>query len=729
MQDVIQVENQFYILATSASSEHRSGVLKHGETFLVFNHLGNIGGIGPSEQGLYHRGTRHLCRYSLKIADRSPQWLRSSMREDNAGFTLELMNPDIYDGGELRLPRGTLHVFRMAFLWQNVLYDKLRVSNFGMHPVHTILHIQFGADFLDIFQVRGTKREKMGELFRPEINDGSVSLAYQGRDGVLRQTILQFSPRPSKITQDTATFSIDLEPKQEVVLQVNIVGEHQRENGQVCDLDHATAAALQSIEQAHSQFCRVSSSGPFFDRWLTRAETDLQMMINGNPEGAYPYAGVPWYNTVFGRDGILTAMECLWASPWIAASVLKYLAQTQATEVIPEQEAEPGKIVHEIRHGEMANLKEVPFGCYYGTVDATPLFVVLAGAYFERTGDRELIREIWPNILAALDWIDNYGDSDHDEFVEYSAKSHKGLVHQGWKDSYDAISHQNGDLAQPPIALCEVQGYVYAARNSAAEMATQFSNQELAGKLLRQGKTLQEAFEEKFWDEELDTYVLALDHEKKPCRVLASNAGHCLFSGIASPERAHRVMKTLLGEDMWSGWGVRTLGSREVRYNPMSYHNGSVWPHDNAIIASGFARYGHKKEAGQMLAALFDASMFMELNRLPELFCGFHRRSLEEGPTLYPVACSPQAWASGATFLLMEACLGIAVSQVNRSVTFRSPFLPEFLKEIRLENLRVGEASAEISLYRENDGMAVHVSRNDGDIKVQIENGSTALPV
>jgi len=369
----------------------------------------------------------------------------------------------------------------------------------------------------------------------------------------------------------------------------------------------------------------------------------------------------------------------------------------------------------------MANLHEVPFGCYYGTVDATPLFVMLAGAYFERTGDLALLKEIWPNILAAIDWIDTYGDADGDGFVEYQAKSEKGLVHQGWKDSHDSISHRDGTLATPPIALCEVQGYVFAAKSAASRLAARLGQVELSRKLYKQAGILQEKFETQFWDEALGSYVLALDGEKKPCRVLSSNPGHCLFAGIASPQKASRLVKTLLGEDLYCGWGIRTLGAKEIRYNPMSYHNGSVWPHDNAIIASGFARYGYKREASQLIGALFDASMFMELNRLPELFCGFHRRSESEGPTLYPVACSPQAWAAAAFYFLLEACLGMEVKSSDSSVRFFSPNLPNFLDDLRLNNLRLGASSVDILFRRERDRIVHEILRKEGGIEVRVD--------
>jgi len=462
---------------------------------------------------------------------------------------------------------------------------------------------------------------------------------------------------------------------------------------------------------------RVASSNSRFNDWINRSIADVRMMTVGNPETNYPYAGVPWFSTVFGRDGIVTALEMLWMDPSLARGVLDFLAATQAKETDPANESDPGKILHELRHGEMANLKEIPFARYYGTVDATPLFIILAGAYYERTGDKKLIEQLWPNIQAAIRWMDEYGDLDGDGFVEYASHGNRGLVQQGWKDSNDSIFHSDGSLAEPPIALCEVQGYVYAAKLAASRLSCVLGDRDQCAALESQAAQLRERFEEAFWCEDLGTYALALDGKKQRCRVRSSNAGHCLYTGIAHPQRGKTAARTLFQADFFSGWGIRTLASGEARYNPLSYHNGSVWPHDNALIASGLTRYGFKNLAGKILLALLDVSSLMELNRLPELFCGLERRP-GEGPTLYPVACSPQAWAAAAPFLLIQACLGLTVRGDQNRVVLERPCLPEGIPHLSIRGLRVGDASVDLLFERQAETVRMQVLDKQGEVDV-----------
>jgi glycogen debranching enzyme len=718
--ELVFLDDEYYVHATSSRVDDRKRVLKQEDTFGVFDRFGDVHPFGQGEHGLYHQDTRFLSRWELLVGGKRPLLLNSIVTHGTSIFAVDLTNTDLYDGDRVVAPRGEIHIFRGKLLWGRECFEQIRITNFSHQEIELPLSILFAADYSDIFEVRGLTRDKKGELQPASIGERGVVLSYKGLDGAIRTTRLHSTMRPDDIDQERMSFSLTLEAGSEISIGFTMS----------CELEGQFAPGRLSFEQVERNTreaaerlslheCRIHTANEQFNDWINRSSADLRMLATKTDDGVYPYAGVPWYSTIFGRDGIITALQTLWINPEIARGVLDVLAARQASEMLPEQDAEPGKIVHEVRRGEMAALKEVPFGRYYGTVDATPLFLMLAARYFDQTGDVAYVRELWPHVERALEWIDVYGDKDDDGFIEYLRQSARGLANQGWKDSFDSVSHSDGSFATGSIALCEVQGYVYAGKRGAARLARALRKNGLADSLDKQAATLRQRFNERFWCEDLGTYAIALDGEKRPCRVRSSNAGHVLYAGLATQERARRTAKTLMAEDSFSGWGVRTLSRLESRFNPMSYHNGSIWPHDTALIAAGFARYGFRQQAVELMQGLFDATLYLDEHRLPELFCGFRRRA-GQGPTLYPVACLPQAWASGAVFMLLQACLGISFKQDKPQIRFTQPMLPEFLPWLRLENLRVGDGTVDLMLRRHPRDVSINVLRSEGDVGVAV---------
>jgi glycogen debranching enzyme len=713
---------QFAISVSATLQQRRTRALKHGDTFAVFDHRGDIGGEPGNPEGLYHRDTRMLSRLQLLLEEGRPLLLSSTTQDDNAVFTADLSNPDLLEDGKIALRRENIHLNRMKFIWNGACYERLVVRNYGDRPLSLRLTYHFASDFADLFEVRGEHRGARGESSAALQSDHAVVLRYKGLDKIERITEMAFYPAPKTLTTARAAFEVALQPRatRRIFARTACTSAAQGEwSGRT--FYRRLRAARHELKESSARAASVDSSNSVYNEIVRRSVSDLYMLITNTPQGPYPYAGIPWFSTPFGRDGIITALMTLWLDPAIARGVLGFLAATQATAVEPERDAEPGKILHEMRHGEMANLHEVPFGRYYGSIDATPLFLLLLGEYFRRTGDLETVRSLWPNAEAALAWIDQYGDRDGDGFVEYHRQTKEGLANQGWKDSFDAIFHRDGRLAEGPIALCEVQAYVYGAKRHAAVLAEALGIPQRAAALLAQAESLRQKFESQFWCEDLSTYALALDGAKQPCRVTSSNAGQVLFTGIASSERAHRVAATLLSPESFGGWGIRTVGASESRYNPMSYHNGSIWPHDNGLIAMGFARYGLQKSAARVFGGLFDAAAYMDLRRLPELFCGFPRRE-RNAPTQYPVACSPQAWASATPLCLLQASLGLELLDRTGEIKFYRPMLPDFLDHVRLRNLRLSTGSVDVLLHRQDDNVGVTVTRRDGDVVVVIRN-------
>jgi glycogen debranching enzyme len=715
-------EAPFYIPATGSPSRPRR-TLKHDDTFAVFDSHGDIGASGGNPDGLFDCDTRILSHFELLIDGAQSLLLGSAVKDDNLHYQVDLTNPDIYADDRIILLKDTVHVARALYLFGGALRQRIALANYGPEPVELTLSLAFASDFADIFEVRGVRRERRGRYLAGIIDAGSVTLSYLGLDGAVRQTALSFEPTPTALHDSVATYALSLAPgaKQNIFTTVSGRG-----------LKQSTRSFFEGLIRRNRQHkagaattATVETSNPLVNEILCRSMGDLQMLTTATPEGPYPYAGIPWYSTTFGRDGIITALETLWIDPTLAAGVLRRLAHFQARAFDAHADASPGKVLHEMRGGEMAKLGEVPFGLYYGSVDATPLFVVLAGSYARRTGDWALIRELWTAIESALAWIDGPGDPDRDGFVEYARASETGLSNQGWKDSWDSVFHADGRLADGPIALVEVQAYVYLAKQLAAECARQLGLATQAETLERQASDLQRRFEDAFWCEDLGTYALALDGAKVPCRVRTSNPGHALYAGIARTDRAHRVAAALLQPPFHSGWGVRTVALGEIRYNPMSYHNGSIWPHDNAIIGAGIGRYGFRHGAGAILDGLVGAASHMDDRRTPELFCGFRRRT-GRGPTLYPAACSPQAWAAGAPFLLLHGMLGVAFDHAAHRIRLIRPALPEFIGDVTVRNLSLGGGSVDFTLRRQGARISLDVLRASEGVTVKLDSGSSA---
>ena len=713
----VVMESPFYIPMTGPAARPRRS-LKHDDTFIVLDSHGDIGASAGGPDGLFNADTRYLARLELVLDEVQPLLLGSNLRDDNSALTVDLTNPDVYRNGRIVLQKDILHIVRTIFLWRGTAYQRIGVQNHGDRPASFDLTLLFDSDFADLFEVRGEKRPRRGIGSSRLLGPADVLLEYRGLDGKSRGAALYFDPRPTRLAVNAATYHLDLAPQQARSLFV----------AASCDKPAAFKPApffrgllahRREMRRSTAGATSIETSNDIFNEVLCQSMADLNMLMTDTPQGRYPYAGIPWYSTTFGRDGIITALQMLWIDPRVARGVLKRLAFYQARSVDPLADAEPGKILHEMRGGEMAALREVPFAQYYGSVDATPLFVLLAGLYVERTGDDETLAELWPAIEAALGWIDGSGDPDRDGFVEYRRGSEQGLANQGWKDSYDAIFHADGRLAEGYIALAEVQGYVFAGKQLASRCAMRLGLVERAGQLAAEAQALAARFEQAFWCEELGTYALALDGAKQPCKVRTSNAGQLLFTGIVREDRARKVAADLMRPHFFTGWGIRTVAHGEARYNPMSYHDGSIWPHDNALIALGLARYGLKHSVAHVFKALFDAATYMDLRRLPELFCGF-RREKGRGPTLYPVACAPQAWASATPFTLLEATLGLEFDAQRGEIRLRNPRLPAFLNEVVLRELKLGPSSVDLRVSRHGDEVSLEVLRTRGRIQVSI---------
>ncbi len=707
---------QFYIPATSSLYERRPRTLQHEDVFGLFDHYGDVvSGIG-SPEGIFFEDTRYVSRYELLVNDKRPLLLSSVVQDNNLLFAVDLTNPDCFSGEDLVLPREALHIVRTKFMREAKCFERVHVHNFSLEPQNVNIGFVFSADFSDIFEVRGHKRTVKGVVRTPCVSYSDVTLSYVGVDTVLRQTKFEFTPAPDRLDGESASFDIALGPRERTSVFVCMSCDQSE-----TESDAPAGGYFRALRRAHRERAihtrsstEIETSNPVFNELVSRCRADIRMLSKHTGHGLFPYAGTPWFNTVFGRDSLITAIQLLWLEPQFARGVLMHLATLQAMETNPATDAQPGKILHEKRQGEMSRVGEVPFGLYYGSVDSTPLFVILAGMYLERTGDVETITEIWHNIEAAVRWLDQYADLDGDGFVEYLRAAETGLANQGWKDSDDSIFHADGTLAKGPIALCEAQAFAYAARSSYANMAKTLTFSKVASTEAYRANDIRQQFEEHFWNDDIGTYGIALDGGKNLCAVRSSNAGYALFAGIARPEKARLVADNLMSQKFFSGWGIRTIANTEARYNPMSYHNGSIWPHDNALIALGMSRYQLTDHVTRLFSGLFDAAGYMFLKRLPELFCGF-KRFADRGPTFYPVACSPQAWAAAAPIAMLQACLGMTFLPSEQQVRLERPRLPAFLDRVVVKSLKCGETSLDLAIKREANGVSVNVLRKEGE--------------
>ena len=686
-----------------------------GKTFSATSVSGDIYPPGSPDVGFFHDDTRFLSQLELRIGGHRTVVL-SSATEKTFSAQIELTTGNITLRDSFDLPENTVHIRREQLLASEIFFDRMTFENFNLTPVDFTIEMIVDADFVDVFQVRGVARQKHGQYYQPVINQDGIAFYYRGLDAVMRETLVKVSPKPTEIRERTVRWELRLEPLKRVELDVSVTPyvEGRKSRAQVYEMNH-------HLRQRRANFARWEATSTDFqtdnevlDGLLKTAVGDFHALQIPDGDQHIIAAGIPWFATIFGRDSIIAAYQSLSLNPQLAIDTLRVLARYQGKEYNDWRDEEPGKILHEYRDGEMTRDGEMPFGPYYGSIDATPLFLILLSETFNWTADQGLVDELLPNAYAALEWIDKYGDLDDDGFIEYQRRSPKGLINQGWKDSWDANMHRDGTVAKPPIALCEVQGYVYDAKFRMSSLLRTFGDVKTSDRLKKEATDLAKRFDRAFWIPSRGFYAMALDAEKRPLEVIASNAGQLLFTRIINKERARVVANRMMRDDMFSGWGWRTMSQEERVFNPLSYHRGSVWPHDNSLIAYGMAINDMRDGAIKILTSLYQAASSFRDYRLPELFCGVQRREYDE-PVHYPVSCSPQAWASGAMFLILCSVLGIHPSAPRKELNIINPQLPEWLDHISLRNLRIGSSRVGLDFSRRGDRTFCNVVDVEGD--------------
>jgi len=686
-----------------------------GKTFLSTTVAGDIMPAGAPDVGFFHDDTRYLSHLEFRVGAHRAVVL-SSNTENTYASQIELTTGNITLRDSFDLPENTIHIRRDQLLANDIFFDRFTFENFNLSPVDLVIELCYDADFVDVFQVRGVARERHGQYYRPVIGADQLGFYYRGLDGILRHTQIDLKPPPDSIADRTARWELKLAPLKQFSLEVKVQPFMEGRGSHGVALDFASNLRLRRRAYAEwqSQSTIFKSSNDVFDETLNTAIGDFHALQIPDGDQRTIAAGIPWFATIFGRDSIIASYQALSLNPQLATDTLRVLARYQGTEYNDWRDEEPGKILHEFRNGEMTRCGEMPFGPYYGSVDATPLFLILLSETYNWTADDELVRELLPAAYRALDWIDRYGDLDRDGFVEYLRRSPKGLVNEGWKDSWDANMRPDGTVARPPIALVEVQGYVYDAKYRMASLLRTFGDTARADRLKKEANELARRVEKAFWMPGQGFYAMALDSEKKEHDVISSNAGHLLFTRVLSRDRARVVVNRLMAEDMFTGWGWRTLSRAERMYNPLSYHRGSIWPHDNSLIAHGMALNEFRGAALKVLTALFQAALNFRDYRLPELFCGVQRMENDE-PVHYPVSCSPQAWASGAIFLILSSVLGIRPSVPRKELNIVNPELPEWLDHLHIRNLRVGNSRVGLDFTRRRERTFCNVVDIEGE--------------
>lgn len=700
-----------------------AAVIKDGDVFFLSRPDGEVPLGGAHGFGLYVGDTRYVDGYELRLAGRAPEGLGANA-VDAWRARLQLTNPDLVLPGGETLPRRTL-----GLRWVRVvdgdcpaLQDALDFTNHGQTPIDLPVKLTFRARFEDVFVVRGLVDPSPVLAPSPRWIEGALHFRRQGEDGCVRGALVAFEPQPDAIAGACAMFRVRLAPGETRTLRVSLcvrdAGERRAPVVRVPDLGRAEARIEARVRTFEAGRLQLETDSVMLRRIYTRAVDDLATLRSKLGDRTYVAAGIPWFATLFGRDSLVTGFQTLPADPDIAADTLRLLAGLQATVDDDWRDAEPGKILHELRAGELARIGRIPHTPYYGSVDATPLFVLLVARHAAWTGDPGVFLELRGAVERALGWIEAKLDGG---WLDYASAVGVGLANQGWKDSGDAIVNADGSLGAPPIAVVEAQGYAAAALAEVAEVFARVGDVARAEGLRARGEAVRARIEREFWMPERGTYALALQAGGRPCAVVASNAGHLLWCGVPSPERARRVAATLLDPAMFSGWGVRTLGTSEPRYNPVGYHLGTVWPHDNSILAAGLRRYGLDRAALRIVEGIFEAALHFDGERLPELFSG-HDRADFEIPIRYPVACHPQAWGAGAAIALAMTTLGLQGEGFARRLRVVRPRVPSFADVVTLRGLRVAGGVVDLSVRRDGVGARVEVLRAEG-VDVVVEEG------